>query len=209
MTMGIRTASVAFAGAIALLLQIAPVMAENGRDNNRPVDISFTKWGVTAPLPPAPQPPFGIFEGFSGDGLPGSFVAEVHVRGRRRGPFVHGAHPGRAECGGRRSARRCHPGRVALRCTSASRVSEVCRYCRDAQLRGRTHQQNVFRGNHPRRARANRTELSPPPLERRARLVRSLGCSWQPSRSAHVRLQLLEPVFDDDHVGRGCMWITA
>jgi hypothetical protein len=77
MTIGIRTASVAFAGAIALLLQIAPVMAENERDNNRPVDISFTKWGVTAPLPPAPQPPFGIFEGFSGDGLPGSFVAEV------------------------------------------------------------------------------------------------------------------------------------
>ncbi len=52
-------------------------MATDDDHNNRPVEITFTKWGVTAPPLPAPQPPFGLFEGFSDDGLPGSFVAEV------------------------------------------------------------------------------------------------------------------------------------
>ena len=64
-------------GAIALLLQISPVMAKDNGDNNRPVEITFTKWVVTAPPPPAPQPPFGLLEGFAGDGLVGSFVGEV------------------------------------------------------------------------------------------------------------------------------------
>ena len=69
-----------FCCAIALLLQISPALAQDQRDNdhkNGPVDITFTKWGVTAPPLPAPQPPFGLFEGFSNDGLTGSFVAEV------------------------------------------------------------------------------------------------------------------------------------
>ena len=154
-TIGIHTRFASLVGAMALLIQISPALATGNQDhNNRPVEITFTKWGVTAPPPPAPQPPFGLFEGFSGDGLPGSFNAEVlwrqaeperarhwtrgHVRGRGRGPFVHGPHPGRVECGGLGSARRRHPGWVAHRRAGASRVSEVSRYCREAQLRGRT-----------------------------------------------------------------------
>ena len=60
-----------------MLLPMSVAMAEGKGDPNRPVEITFTKWGVTAPPPPAAQPPFGLFEGFSDDGLPGSFVAEV------------------------------------------------------------------------------------------------------------------------------------
>ena len=63
--------------ALALLVQISPALASDQGHHNRPVDITFTKWGVTAPPPPAPQPPFGLFEGFSDDGQLGSFVAEV------------------------------------------------------------------------------------------------------------------------------------
>ena len=66
-----------FAGAVALLVQMSPALASDHDHDNRPVDITFTKWGVTAPPPPAPQPPFGLFEGFSGDGILGSFNAEV------------------------------------------------------------------------------------------------------------------------------------
>jgi hypothetical protein len=69
-----------FCCAMALLLQLSPALAQDPRDNdhkNGPVDITFTKWGVTAPPLPAPQPPVGLFEGFSDDGLVGSFVAEV------------------------------------------------------------------------------------------------------------------------------------
>ena len=66
-------------GAMALLFQVAPVMAEGHSDNDqnsRPVEITFTKWGAPAPVPP-PTPFFGLFEGFAGDGVAGSFVAEV------------------------------------------------------------------------------------------------------------------------------------
>jgi hypothetical protein len=66
-----------FAGAIALLLQIAPVRAGDERDRNNPVDVTFTKWSVTAPALPAPQPPFGLLEGFANDGPVGSYVGEV------------------------------------------------------------------------------------------------------------------------------------
>ena len=76
-TTGIHTRFAWLVGAAALLIQIAPAQATDRKDHNRPVDITFTKWGVTAPSPPAPQPPFGLFEGFFNDGLPGSFVAEV------------------------------------------------------------------------------------------------------------------------------------
>ena len=68
-----------FCCAIALLLQISPAMAGGQNDNdhhNRPVEIAFTKWGAPPPAVP-PTPFFGLFEGFSGDGLVGSFVAEV------------------------------------------------------------------------------------------------------------------------------------
>jgi hypothetical protein len=64
-----------FAGAMALLVQISPALASD--HDQRPVEITFTKWIVTAPPPPAPQPPFGLLEGFAGEGLVGSFVGEV------------------------------------------------------------------------------------------------------------------------------------
>ena len=65
------------AGALALLVQISPALAADQDHDQRPVEITFTKWVVTPPPPPAPQPPFGLLEGFAGDGLVGSFVGEV------------------------------------------------------------------------------------------------------------------------------------
>ena len=65
-----------FVGAVALLGQISPALASDDNHNNRPVEISFTKWGAPPPAAP-PTPFFGLFEGFAGDGLLGSFVAEV------------------------------------------------------------------------------------------------------------------------------------
>ena len=62
---------------MALLIQISPALATDKDHDNRPVDITFTKWGVTAPPPPAPQPPFGLLEGFTDGGPVGSFVGEV------------------------------------------------------------------------------------------------------------------------------------
>jgi len=50
----------AFATAIALLLQSAPVMAERDQDRNRPVEVTFTKW-VTGPV--FVPDTFGITEG--------------------------------------------------------------------------------------------------------------------------------------------------
>jgi hypothetical protein len=63
---------------VALLILISPALA-TGQDqdhNNRPVEITFTKWGAPPPAVP-PTPFFGLFEGFAGDGLLGSFNAEV------------------------------------------------------------------------------------------------------------------------------------
>jgi len=70
----------AFSGAIALLIQIAPVSAERKQDRNRPVEVTFTKW-VTGPVfvPNA----FGTIEGrglmrgVTGGDIPGTFVGEV------------------------------------------------------------------------------------------------------------------------------------
>ena len=48
-----------FSCAIALLLQISPALAQDQRDNdhkNGPVDITFTKWGATAPRRPRRSP---------------------------------------------------------------------------------------------------------------------------------------------------------
>ena len=76
-TIGIHTRFAMFLALVALLSQIAPVLATGQDDHNRPVEVTFTKWGVTPPPPPAPQPPFGLLEGFAGDGPLGSFVGEV------------------------------------------------------------------------------------------------------------------------------------
>ena len=75
-TIRIHTRVASFVGAVALFVQISPALASDDNDNNRPVAISFTKWGAPPPAIP-PTPFFGLFEGFSGDGLLGSFVAEV------------------------------------------------------------------------------------------------------------------------------------
>lgn len=78
-TSRIRNHVAVFCCAIALLLQVSPALAQDQRDNdhsNGPVDITFTKWGAPPPASP-PTPFFGLFEGFSNDGLVGSFVAEV------------------------------------------------------------------------------------------------------------------------------------
>lgn len=75
----------AFAIAIALLLQIAPVMAERKHDRNKPVEITFTKWVTERVFVPDN---FGITEGralmqgFTGGDIPGTFVGEV-LQGQR------------------------------------------------------------------------------------------------------------------------------
>src|SRR4051794_14579536 len=75
-TIGLRTRVASLVGAVALLVQISPALASDDHDNNRPVDITFTKWAAP---PPAvlPVPFFGLFEGVAGDGLPGSFDSEL------------------------------------------------------------------------------------------------------------------------------------
>ena len=74
-TIGIHTRVAYLVGMVALLVQISPAMA-TADDHNRPVEITFTKWGAPPPAAP-PTPFFGLFEGFSGDNPVGSFVAEV------------------------------------------------------------------------------------------------------------------------------------
>ena len=77
-TIGIRPRVASFAGAVALLIQMSPALAsdQDQDHDNRPVAISFTKWGAPPPAVP-PTPFFGLFDGVSGDGAVGSFVAEV------------------------------------------------------------------------------------------------------------------------------------
>ena len=67
---------ISLVGAIVMLLPMSRAMAANDNDNNRPVEISFTKWGAPPPAVP-PTPFFGLFEGFTADGGAGSFGAEV------------------------------------------------------------------------------------------------------------------------------------
>ena len=189
-TVRARSRVACLVGAMVLLFPFAPAMAASGDDHNRPVDVTFTKWGVTAPPLPAPQPPFGLFEGFSGDSPLGSFVAEVlwrqlslngHVNGlealyesRGRRPFVQRAHPGRVEFGGRGLSRRRHSGRVARRRAGTGRVPEVSRDCRNAELRGGTRQQDVLRGDDSRRSCP--TRLSTPRAQRVGRFMWRPGC---------------------------------
>ena len=75
-TIGIHTRVASFVTAVALLIQMSPVLAADQDHDSRPVAISFTKWGAPPPAVP-PTPFFGLFEGFAGDGIPGSFNAEV------------------------------------------------------------------------------------------------------------------------------------
>ena len=89
-TISVRTRVASFVVAAALLTQISPARASNQDHDNRPVEITFTKWGATAPPLPAPQPAFGLFEGFAGDGLLGSFVAEVLWRQLSLNAHVNG-----------------------------------------------------------------------------------------------------------------------
>jgi hypothetical protein len=75
-TIGIHTRVASLVSAVALLIQMSPVLASDQDHANRPVAISFTKWGAPPPAVP-PTPFFGLFEGFAGDGILGSFNAEV------------------------------------------------------------------------------------------------------------------------------------
>ena len=75
-TVRLHIRAACFAGAVALFAQTAPAMAQGPDDSDWPVDITFTKWGAPAPAVP-PTPFFGLFEGFAGDLLQGSFVAQV------------------------------------------------------------------------------------------------------------------------------------
>jgi hypothetical protein len=59
-----------------MLLPVSIAMAEGKGDHNRPVTVTFTKWGAPPPASP-PTPFFGLFEGFADDGPLGSFNAEV------------------------------------------------------------------------------------------------------------------------------------
>jgi len=69
-----------FAGAVALLIQISPAMAEDHRDNNRPVEIAFTKWVTTSPF----------MEGFWGGDLANKFVGEILQRQVSVNPALNG-----------------------------------------------------------------------------------------------------------------------
>jgi hypothetical protein len=169
-----------FAGAMALLVQISPALASD--HDQRPVEITFTKWIVTAPPPPAPQPPFGLLEGFAGEGLVGSFVGEVlwrqaslngHVVGlEAMYEVVDGDRSFTALIrGGQNAAGAAHFDGVILAGwragrARAGRVSAASRNCRGAQLRGRPREQDVLRGNHLRRA--HRRELRVPQARTRA-----------------------------------------
>ncbi len=66
-TIRIQSRVAAFVGATALMLQISPVMAGSQHDNNRPVEITFTKWG-TSPT---------AMEGFAEGYISGPFVGHV------------------------------------------------------------------------------------------------------------------------------------
>jgi len=69
-----------FVGALALLLQISPALAEDHRDDNRPVDVAFTKWITTFPL----------MEGFWGGDLANKYVGEVLQRQVSVNPALNG-----------------------------------------------------------------------------------------------------------------------
>ena len=61
-TIGMHTRVASFVGAVALVAQISPALAADQDHNNRPVEITFTKWGAPPPAVP-PTPFFGLFDG--------------------------------------------------------------------------------------------------------------------------------------------------
>ena len=69
-----------FVSAIMLVLPISPATAQGGRDNDAPVDISFTKW-VTA---------FPRMEGVTGGAVDGVFVGEILQRQVSVNPNLNG-----------------------------------------------------------------------------------------------------------------------
>ena len=81
----------ALSGAIALLIQIAPVSAERKQDRNRPVEITFTKWVTGVVLVPGFG---GITEarapmaGRTGGDVPGTFAGEVLQRQQSANPAL-------------------------------------------------------------------------------------------------------------------------
>ena len=189
-TIGIHTRVASLVGAVALLIQISPALATDQDDHNRPVEITFTKWGVTAPPLPAPQPPFGLLEGFAGDGPVGSFVGEVlwrqaslngHVTGlEAMYEVVDGDRSFTALIrGGQNAAGAAHfDGVILAGWRTGARVQVVFqRYLAIAGMpscEGAPVNKNVFRGNHPRRARPAGLNVR---RARHACVIRRLGCS--------------------------------
>ena len=90
-TISVRTRVASFVVVVALLTQVLPALAADQDHDNRPVEVTFTKWVVPPPAPPpAPQPPFALLAGVTGGDVVGTFVGEVlwgqtsfngHVRG--------------------------------------------------------------------------------------------------------------------------------
>jgi hypothetical protein len=81
----------ALSGTIALLLHVAPAMAGQHQDRNRPVEITFSKW-ITGPVFVPDN--FGITEGralmqgLTGGDIPGTFVGEVIQAQRSANPAL-------------------------------------------------------------------------------------------------------------------------
>jgi hypothetical protein len=74
----IRVAGVT--GAMALLFQIAPVMAQGADDPNRPVETTFAKWFVSATA----------MEGYWGGNLANKYVGELLQRQASVNPALNG-----------------------------------------------------------------------------------------------------------------------
>jgi hypothetical protein len=66
-TVRARTRVACVVGAMALLFQFAPVMAQSHHDRNRPVELTFAKWFITSTL----------MEGNWGGNLDNRFVGEL------------------------------------------------------------------------------------------------------------------------------------
>ena len=69
-----------FVGAAALLIQISPATAQDHPDDNRPVEVAFTKWVTTSPL----------MEGYWGGDLANKFVGEIFQRQVSVNPALNG-----------------------------------------------------------------------------------------------------------------------
>src|SRR6266508_2413433 len=79
-TIRIRGRIASFVAAMVLLLPISSAVAENHGDNNKPVEVIFTKWVTTFPL----------MEGFWGGELANKFVGEIFQRQVSVNPGLNG-----------------------------------------------------------------------------------------------------------------------